>query len=143
VKHLHPRIVFFAFIAMITLIAQAIESTACSPNRRYFKLSMEQRISKENHIFIGRVMTADRDKVTFAVEETLRGAKTATHEVRQGRGADCRKRFTQGQRVFYAGAVSFGPSREFTGALPVDIAPIVRKLRDRQPLEQIPAGFLD
>jgi hypothetical protein len=143
VKHLHPRIFVVAVIALIAMIAQSIESTACSPNRRYFKLSLEQRVSRETHIFIGRVLTVVDGKVTLAVDEPLRGPKALTYEVRQGQGAGCRKRFTEGQKVFFAGAVSFGPSAEFTGALPDELVPIVRKLREKQPLEPLPAGFPD
>jgi hypothetical protein len=128
---------------VIALASLTSFSEACSPDPRFFKLSYEQQISREELIFIGKIKLVFFGKVAFVPEEVLRGPKKRFYVFDQGHGTDCQQMWEKGKRVLFAGTLSFGPSRGIEGPLQKDVEAVIKKLRQKRPLKSVPAGFFE
>jgi hypothetical protein len=142
-----PRSVSLCASALIAALGSMTTASACRVSSKYMDLSVEQKITLEPLVFLGRVVRLENGVVKFLADEVLKGPVQPVYMVRQSSGTDCQHIFIAGNKVFFVGSLDgahvFGPTHIYTKELPAKLLPIIEKLRRREPFEPLPEHWFE
>lgn len=95
------------WLAATAILSASLPALACKfiPDER----PLARRLESEPVVFVGTVLSADKDRTVFAVKGSARGVKGDSYEAK-GPGSSCDIRFGVGQIWLYAGGSVTSPS---------------------------------